>query len=146
MSQFSPETDVVLRSAGWLPDRRIDLAGWKALLAGFMWHDAAERFLQEFGGIRVVVRGPGVTCSREPFEFDPELAVGEEGRFAELSGMFGRKFFPLGEFAQGEFFLAIDEENIIYLLGSWALRYGEVDQALEKLVSGVAPEKLDLPA
>ncbi|MEV5594683.1 SUKH-3 domain-containing protein [Streptomyces sp. NPDC052496] len=145
MPRFSQEVEGVLRRSGWLPDRRVDLARWKVLAAEFTWHAAAEKFLQEFGGLRVDIGGPGITCAREPFEFDPELAVGEGERFAELSGLFGLRFFPLGEVGQGEFFLAIDEEGAVYLLGAGASRYGVGDLALERLVTGVAPERLSPP-
>ncbi|MFI5981097.1 SUKH-3 domain-containing protein [Streptomyces sp. NPDC051555] len=146
MPRFSREVEGVLRAAGWLPDRRVGLTQWKASVSEFSWHAAAESFLQEFGGLRVDISGPGITCVREPFEFDPELAIGEGGRFVELSELFGRRFFPLGEFGQGEFFLAIDEQGVIYLLGAWALRYGAGDLALEHLVMGVAPKRLVRPA
>uniref|UniRef100_A0AAU2A5X7 SUKH-3 domain-containing protein n=1 Tax=Streptomyces sp. NBC_00093 TaxID=2975649 RepID=A0AAU2A5X7_9ACTN len=143
MPRFTPQVDSVLRRAGWLPDRQVDLAPWKTSMSDFRWHAAAEEFLQEFGGIRVDISGSGITCTRESFEFDPELAVGEEDRFAELSELFGRRFFPLGETGQGEFFLAIDEEGVVYLLASRVLRVGAGDSALENLVTGVAPEVLD---
>ncbi|MES9508503.1 SUKH-3 domain-containing protein [Streptomyces sp. NPDC000609] len=141
MPRFSREVEDALRCADWVPNRRVCLDRWKASLSEFTWHAAAEEFLREFGGIRVDISGPGITCAREPFEFDPELAIGEGERFAELSELFGRKFFPLGEVGQGEFFLAIDEEGAIYLLGAWALRHGAGDLALKHLVTGVAPER-----
>lgn len=115
-------------------------------MSGFAWHSAAEEFLREFGAIRVEVSGSGISCAREPFEFDPELAAGEEGRFTELSETFDRKFFPVGEIGQGEFFLAIDEESVIYLLAGWVLRQGAKDLALKHLVTGVRPERLYPPA
>ncbi|MEU3428497.1 SUKH-3 domain-containing protein [Streptomyces gardneri] len=145
MSRFSQEVEGVLRRAGWLPDRRVELTHWKVSAGEFTWHTAAEKFLQEFGGLRFDVSGPGITCAREPFEIDPELALGEGDRFAELSEAFGRTFFPLGEVGQGEFFLAIDEEGVIYLLGACALRQGAGDIALEHLIKGVAPERLAPP-
>ncbi|MFD9601967.1 SUKH-3 domain-containing protein (plasmid) [Streptomyces sp. NBC_01224] len=145
MPRFSLAVESILLRSGWFPHRRFDLAQWRAALPDFTWHAAAEEFLQEFGGIRVDIAGPGVTCAREPFQFDPELALGEEGRFAEMSEMFDRKFFPLGEVGQGEFFLAIDEEGIIYLLGAWVFRLGVGDLALEHLVTGVAAERLSPP-
>ncbi|MFI6050717.1 SUKH-3 domain-containing protein [Streptomyces violascens] len=145
MSRFSAEVELTLRNAGWSSDRKVDIKQWKELLSGFTWHAIAERFLQEFGGIRVDVSGPGVNCAREPFEIDPELAVGEEDRFAQLSNLFKRKFFPIGEVGRGEFFLAIDEEGFIYLLSAWALRIGPSDVALDHLIRGVAAERLDPP-
>jgi len=112
-------------------------------MSEFAWHAAAETFLHEFARIRVDISGPGVTCAREPFEFEPELAMGEEGRFAELSELFHRNFFPVGETGQGEFFLGIDEKGILYLLAARAFSLGPVDVAIEHLVRGIAPERIE---
>ncbi|WP_329377152.1 SUKH-3 domain-containing protein [Streptomyces sp. NBC_01716] len=83
------EVESDLRRAGWVPDRRVNLVRWKAAMQNFAWNAAAGEFFAEFGGIRVENDGPGITCARESFEFDPELAIGEEGRFSELSEFFG---------------------------------------------------------
>ncbi|WP_184938245.1 SUKH-3 domain-containing protein [Kitasatospora kifunensis] len=145
MSRFSAGVEQTLRSAGWFPGRSVEVGSWRDSMHGFPFHAAAGEFLQEFGGLRVTVAGPGISCAREPFEIDPDLAVGEEGRFAEMSNIFGRRFFPLGETARGEFFLAIDEEGVIYLLQGWVLSLGPSDTALERLVTGVAAERLRIP-
>ncbi|MFF4985455.1 SUKH-3 domain-containing protein [Streptomyces sp. NPDC001046] len=146
MPRFSQEAEDVLRRAGWFPDRRVGLSQWRASAAEFTWHAAAEKFLQEFGGLRVDISGPGITCARESFEFDPDLAIGEGEKFAEFSEFFDRRFFPLGELGRGEFFLAIDEEEVIYLVGAWVLKHGAKDLALEHLITGIAPERLSPPA
>ncbi len=106
-------------------------------------HDAAEAFLREFGGLTVDVSGPGITCARTPFELDPERARGEEDRFLEWGVSIGRRLFPLGELDQGRFFLAIDEVDEIYLVETWIARFGPVPQALENLVLGVAPRRIE---
>ncbi|MGW3360279.1 SUKH-3 domain-containing protein [Streptomyces bungoensis] len=142
MSRFSTETEEVLRSAGWLPGRRTNIESWKEQLTQFSWHAAAEGFLAEFGGLTVSIDGPGVTCAREPFRIDPVLAVGEEERFEELSDLFSRRFFPVGEFGVGDFFLGIDEEGVLYLLAAWAFRLGKSDEGLESLIKGVKGVKL----
>jgi hypothetical protein len=142
MSRFSAETESVLLASGWFPGRQTDIRAWRDRLANFTWHAAAERFLTEFGGISVDVSGPGVTCAREPFVIDPALAVGEEDRFEELSKRFGRRFFPIGEFGVGDFFLGIDEYGVLYLLAAWALRVGALDEALENLIKGVKGVRL----
>ncbi|MGW2044480.1 SUKH-3 domain-containing protein [Streptomyces sp. NPDC001858] len=144
MPRFSSEAEDVLRRSGWFPGRRADIQSWKELLPGLSWHAAAEGFLAEFGGLSVDVSGPGVSCAREPFEIDPELAVGEEDRFEDLSERFGRRFLPLGEVGT-EFFLGIDEDGVLYLLAAWAFRLGPSDEALENLIRGVKSEKMQLP-
>ncbi|WP_420719026.1 SUKH-3 domain-containing protein [Streptomyces sp. NRRL S-646] len=49
----------------------------KRLSVGIVMHDAAEAFLQEFGGLTVSIGGPGINRAREPFELNPELAWGD---------------------------------------------------------------------
>ncbi|GHF76946.1 hypothetical protein GCM10018790_63740 [Kitasatospora xanthocidica] len=95
MGIFASDVEAVLRLSGWFPGRSVGISGYKETLSGFAWHEASERFLEEFGGISVDVRGPGVSVAREPFEIDPELAAGEEFAFADLSRKFNRKFFLL---------------------------------------------------
>ncbi|MEV4806628.1 SUKH-3 domain-containing protein [Nonomuraea sp. NPDC049421] len=144
MRRFSSEVERMLRRAGWFPGRQVDIEAWKASLALFDWHDEVERFLREFGDISVDVRGPGITTAREPFEFDPELAVGEEDRFAELSRDFRRRFFPVGAVGTGgEFFLAIDEQGYLYLVISWVFYLGDVTSGIERLVTGVKAERVE---
>lgn len=48
-------------------------------------HDAAGAFLAEFGGLDVQISGPGITCAKTPFNFDPDNLIGEEDRFAGWS-------------------------------------------------------------
>ncbi|MGA5114916.1 SUKH-3 domain-containing protein [Streptomyces pseudogriseolus] len=83
MSSWSPEVDEVLEASGWTPGRKVDTARWRSMFeaVGLAMHDAAEAFLQEFGGLTVSVSGPGISCARTPFKLDPELAWGEEDRF-----------------------------------------------------------------
>ncbi|MEV4808201.1 SUKH-3 domain-containing protein [Nonomuraea sp. NPDC049421] len=147
MLRFSSKVERILRSSGWFPGRQVDIEPWKASLVSFEWHDEAESFLREFGGIKVEVSGPGISTAREPFEIDPELAMGEEGRFAELSDKFRRRFFPIGDVGTGgEYFLALDEEGRLYILiGSWAYLLGGVSSGLEHLVTGVKAEEVPLP-
>ncbi|MFB6633093.1 SUKH-3 domain-containing protein [Streptomyces sp. NPDC056362] len=132
-----------LRSSGWIPGRHVDIQAWREQLSEFPWHPAAERFLAEFGGLAVDVSGPGVSVAREPFVINPELAVGEEERFEELSTMFGRRFFPVGELEDCAFFLGIDEEGVLYSLAAWAFNLGPSDEALGNLIKGVKAVRLN---
>lgn len=59
--RWPAETDRVLRAAGWSPGRAVPTDTWESLLletGGFELHDAARRFLAEFGALRVPHREP----------------------------------------------------------------------------------------
>ncbi|WP_425579163.1 SUKH-3 domain-containing protein [Streptomyces lannensis] len=113
MSSWSPEVDEVLEASGWTPGRRVETACWRSMFeaVGCM-HDAADAFLQEFGGLTVNVSGPGISCARTPFALDPELTWGEGDRFVEWGEAIGRHLYPLGELDHGRFFLGIDEAGV----------------------------------
>ncbi|MFD5625883.1 SUKH-3 domain-containing protein [Streptomyces sp. NPDC127072] len=143
--RFPPGVEAVLRGAGWYPGRRTDIGPWQRSLRGFRLHGAAEEFLREFGGLKVRIGGPGITCARQPFDTDPDLLSDEEELFTYLSDRYRRAFCPAGEYANGEMYLAIDSEGVMYLVMTWVLRLGPVDTALEHLVTGVAGYELDPP-
>lgn len=51
---WSQETERVLRRAGWQPCRSVRTDTWEHILrerGGFVAHEAARRFLAEFGGL-----------------------------------------------------------------------------------------------
>ncbi|MCX4546401.1 SUKH-3 domain-containing protein [Streptomyces sp. NBC_01565] len=94
MSRWSPEVDEVLEASGWTPGRKVATARWRSMFetVDLAMYDAAEAFLQEFGGLTVNVSGPGISCARTPFELDPELAWGEDDRFTEWAKRSGAIF------------------------------------------------------
>ncbi|WP_063760012.1 SUKH-3 domain-containing protein [Streptomyces sclerotialus] len=145
MSEWPPAVRKDLEASGWMAGRRVDTADWRSLFegVGIVMHDAAERFLQEFGGLTVSIGGPGINCAREPFVLDPELARGEDDRFSEWSDALGRRLFPLGELDHGRCFLGIDEGSEIYLVEAWVASFGPMPHALENLISGVMPRRID---
>ncbi len=110
---------------------------------GLAMHDAADAFLQEFGGLTVNVSGPGISCARTPFALDPELTWGEDDRFVEWGEAIGRHLYPLGELDHGRFFLGIDEAGVIYLVETWVAGFGPMPHSMEHLVLGVAPRRID---
>ncbi|MFE4581939.1 SUKH-3 domain-containing protein [Streptomyces chartreusis] len=145
MGEWSPEVLEVLEASGWTAGRRVDTAGWRSRYeaVGLVMHDAAERFLREFGGLTVSIGGPGINRAREPFQLDPELAWGEDDRSSELSDSLGRCLFPLGELDHGRFFLGVDEGSEIYLVETWVASFGPMPHALENLILGVMPRRID---
>ncbi|MEU5902426.1 SUKH-3 domain-containing protein [Streptomyces venezuelae] len=144
MSELPQETQEALRNAGWEVGRRVDTSEWRTRLAkgGFTIHETAERFLSEFGGLSVPHGGNGISRAKEAFEFDPLLALGEDDRFSEWGELIGKVIAPIGELAQGRYFLGIDEDGAIYLVADWLAQFGVGVNGVESLALGVAPEVL----
>lgn len=136
------EVENVLLAAGWWPGRKIDVTDWCVRMAdsNFHMHDAAKKFLSEFGGLSFNLAGEGISRAREPFDLDPVQAWGEDDRFAEWGSIIGRSLFPVGVLDQGRFFLGIDEYEQVYLIADWLGSYGAARNAIENLILGVAAE------
>jgi len=120
----------------------VDVSDWRQQLEGsgeVRMHQAAADFLAEFGGLNVVIGGPGISVARTPFELDPELCVGEEDHFAAWGADLGCSLFPIGELDRGRFLLGVSEVGEIFLVEAWAASFGIGDAALEKLILGVKP-------
>ncbi|MCU1648286.1 MAG: hypothetical protein JWN03_8561 [Nocardia sp.] len=141
MTQFTDETERVLRASGWLPGRQVDTGAWRERLelSGFRWNAAADRFLEEFGGLAVDISGPGITSAREPFELDPTLVEGEDDRFAEWAEVVGESIAPVGELDSGRYFLGMSESGDLYLVADWLASFGQIPEALESLILGRSP-------
>ncbi|GLY03498.1 MULTISPECIES: SUKH-3 domain-containing protein [Actinoplanes] len=135
--RFPAEVLEILSAAGWKPGRHVDVEPWRSGLADdFSMHDAAARFLAEFGGLFVNIDGPGVQKAREAFELDPMRGVGDD-RLGEWSAELGRSLFPVGEFSYGyPFLLAVDETGELYHVLDSLATYGPLPRALEKLILG----------
>ncbi|WP_460060680.1 SUKH-3 domain-containing protein [Streptomyces sp. YKOK-I1] len=129
MSEWSPDVLEVLEASGWTAGRQVDTAGWRSIseAVGIVMHDAAERFLQEFGGLAVSIGGPATNraSAREPFELDPGPARGEDDQFSEWSDSLGRRLFPLSELNHGRFFPGIDEGSEICPAETWVAVPGQ---------------------
>lgn len=145
MDEKEIEIDRVLRNAGWRPGRKINTSVWRDRLemSGFVWTEAAEHFLSEFGGLVINQSGPGISCARGSFEFDPLLAEGEDDRFAEWALVLGEPLSPIGELDHGRLFLGISGSGDIYLVETWPASFGSGQEALEALVLGISPREID---
>ncbi|MGK4582246.1 SUKH-3 domain-containing protein [Kitasatospora sp. HPMI-4] len=139
-TRFSDEVERVLRAAGWEPGRNVSIEPWRRMFEGsnLHMHEAAEHFLSEFGGLTVNPDGPGISRAPTQFELDPGLADGEEERFSEWSEEIGETIVPIGELDRGRYFLGIDTSARIYIVTDWVSSFGEMPEAFEKLIIGIA--------
>jgi len=157
--RFSPQVEAVLRQAGWYPSRVVpdsQLEQWMVLewdtLPGFHFQtrmfSAAYHILREFGGLVIEQNGPGVTCCRERFKFDPlesiKLTEAYNWPFSEWAA--DGSLYPFGCFASGKTTdgaIAVDgrgrivDQDYVILIGA------NIDEALENLIIGLMPKPLD---
>ncbi|MFJ6984230.1 MULTISPECIES: SUKH-3 domain-containing protein [unclassified Streptomyces] len=146
MENLTEEIERSLSAAGWRPGRDVDTGEWRRRLEAsgdVTMHDAARRFLAEFGGLSFPHAGTGVSMARQPFVLDPLLCLGEEDRFAEWGEEAEASIFPVGEFDEGRGgFLGIDEQGVLYQVVDSLSRFAEGRAGLECLILGIAPEPL----
>ena len=144
--RFSPGVALALRDAGWRPGRRAYVESWIEQFEqrGCPATDAAVGFLVEFGGLDVLISGKGINRAREPFDLDPVLCAGEEDRFIEWGQAIGRSLFPIGVLGSYRKCLGIDEFSEIYLIEMQVASFGRMPDAMEALVLGRMPLRLDV--
>ena len=147
MPEFSAETVAALTDAGWRPRRSVDVDAWRTHFeaAGCVMSPAAEEFLSRFGGLDVRISGPGRERAREPFDLEPMLCDGEEDRFVELSRSMERDLFPIGVFGGLRYFLGIDEHAEIYLIETEVRSFGRMPEAMDAIVQGRMPVRVEVP-
>jgi hypothetical protein len=142
-TRWSAETDWALRRAGWHAGRAVDTDGWERRMRedheGFVLHDAARRFLAEFGGLRIDQAGPGRTAARSPFALDPEAALHDFEVFDDLGDQAGAPLYPVGAVGRGVSYLGMTAGGAVYLgMDDAGLLAESGDEALDKLVEGRA--------
>ncbi|MET9392705.1 SUKH-3 domain-containing protein [Streptomyces sp. NPDC006624] len=116
---WPPQTEAVLRRAGWHPGRSVPTVTWEAVLnerGDFVAHDAARRFLSAFGGL-VTYGWPADSISTSSaVRFDPLRAQWQDERFVRASGEAGALLYPVGTADEGASFLGIAEDGALHLV------------------------------
>ncbi len=140
-TRWSAETDQTLRDAGWHPGRAVSTQEWESTLhehGGFEIHEAARRFLTEFGGLAVPSRGPGKTMAKVEFRLDPLTAEWDDEIYDALSEEAGAYLYPIGAADRGNSYLGIAPNGAVYTGMDSVYPLAETgDEALEKLVEGI---------
>ncbi|MER6629712.1 SUKH-3 domain-containing protein [Streptomyces sp. NPDC000987] len=105
---WSPRTEGVLRRVGWRPGRSVPTSTWEAVLSergSFAAHEAARRFLSEFGGLVTYGWPADTTVTSSAIRFDPLAAAWQDERFAWASREVGASVHPVGTADEGASFL-----------------------------------------
>ncbi|MEU5098051.1 SUKH-3 domain-containing protein [Streptomyces sp. NPDC020996] len=136
---WSPRTEGLLRRVGWCPGRSVPTATWEAVLSergSFVAHDAARRFLSEYGGLVTYGWPADTTVTSSAVRFDPLAAAWQDERFVWASREAGASLYPVGTADEGASFLGITEDESLCLVRDRVEPVGSgFDQALDRLVA-----------
>lgn len=139
--RWPEETDRVLRAAGWCPGRSVPTATWESVLhlhGEFEMHEAARRFLAEFGGVGIPFREPWDSMPWGEFRLDPLLALWDDEIFDDLSEQAGTYLYPIGMVDRRNQYLGIAEDGAVYVgMDSVALLAPTPDEAVQRLTRRV---------
>ncbi|EFL34246.1 conserved hypothetical protein [Streptomyces viridochromogenes DSM 40736] len=141
--RWSEETDRVLRAGGWFPGRSVPTETWETILlqtGGFEIHDAARRFLAEFGAVGVPYREPWDSMPWMEFSLDPLLALWDAEIIDDLAEQAGVDLYPIGMRDRGNQHLALAEDGSVYAgMDSVWLLAPTPDEALRRLTGRMQP-------
>ncbi|MGY0069160.1 SUKH-3 domain-containing protein [Streptomyces sp. QTS137] len=141
--RWSAETDQVLRAGGWYPGRSVPTETWESILlqtGEFEIHDAARRFLTEFGAVGVPYRGPWDSMPWMEFSLDPLLAFWDAEIIDDLAEQAGVDLYPIGMRDRGNQHLAMAEDGAVYAgMDSVWLLAPTPDEAMQRLTRRIQP-------
>ncbi|THC56860.1 SUKH-3 domain-containing protein [Streptomyces cellulosae] len=143
-SRRPEETGRVLRAAGWSPGRKVATDTWESILLHtdeFELHDAARRFLAEFGALGVPHRDPADSMPWMEFSLDPLAAMWDAEIIDDLAEQAGAELYPIGTRDRGNQYLAMAEDGAVYAgMDQVHLLAPTPDEALRRLTSRIRPE------
>ncbi len=154
MDALSKTSLDALRDAGWRSQRRIDTAHWQTHVEseGFVFHQPAREFLEQFGGLQLASRNDGT------IDFSPQTAI--ESLDAEndrpyLVKLFGHEPSPIGESTWTSIF-AMDDYRILMFnvemhryctfRNAYDFLNAEIDASFSSLLQFVDVPRGEIPA
>ncbi|MET7319988.1 SUKH-3 domain-containing protein [Streptomyces sp. NPDC005549] len=132
--EWSPGTEDVLRRAGWRPGRTVPTETWEALLrerGPYEAHDAARRFLAEFGGLTTYGWPADSVTTSSAIRFDPLRAAWQDERFARAGLQMGVSLCPVGTANEGASLLGLGEDGALYLIRDGIERLNGLDHLVQ---------------
>jgi hypothetical protein len=114
----SPEAETILRSAGWSPDRTVDIDEWVVRLRrdGNQVSPVAEAILERFGGLELRHRLDG-GASRYDLSLNPATWYGERDRVLDIEEVLKSPACPLGEFSGDAMLAVLGDGRVVSAFG-----------------------------
>ncbi|MGV9282662.1 SUKH-3 domain-containing protein [Streptomyces sp. NPDC003730] len=116
---WSRTTEDVLRRAGWRPGRAVPTQTWEVVVnerGPYEAHDAARRFLAEFGGLTTYGWPADTVTTASAVCFDPMRAAWQDERYARAAREVGRSLYPVGTADGGCGLLGLSVDGELYLI------------------------------
>jgi hypothetical protein len=138
---FTPETEKLLRRAGWYPGRQV--LDKVKLAEGFTLFPAAKSVLDEFGGLIIGERGPGRAKAKAVIEMDPSSGEHLVETYKAYEHDQGVLLYPIGSEHLEIVYLLIDAEGRCYLnvdTDIWRKVATTFERSLEILLHGLEKE------
>ena len=139
----------VLEASGWDETRSITEMNYPK---DFSFPEHVKNILISLYGLNIktkpreIVEENSISCFYGDLEFFPENAAGENenGTFGYFSKMLHKNFYPLGEITNGFFYIALDDNECLYLLGDNIIKLGDnFYQGLYMLLIGIKGKELN---
>jgi hypothetical protein len=142
---FNPEAKALLSAAGWIPGRNV--GGKLPLPTDVIYPAHIKSILNEFGGLYVTSKGPGITVGRNSIHFDPTDAQGEseeEGSLTHYSQLLGTTLYSLGYIPDESCMICIDSKEQVYLVGLYLIFKGNsFAEGISNILLGVDGKTLN---
>src|SRR3989442_2135222 len=140
----SPDAEVILRRAGWSPDRHVDISQWVERLRsdGTAVFPLAQAILSSFGGLRFRGDRPK-RPTRHDFEMDPASWLGERDRLESIEEITGKRACPLGETSGAAMLAVLEDGRVIADLDGFIVQIAKNwREALDNLILGQGEDLL----
>jgi len=133
----------ILEANGWFETRHVKVIPYPN---DFKFPENVQSILESLYGLNIETEPRESTddnvepCFYGDLEFFPQNATGENenGTFAHFSSVLRRNLYPLGEITNGFFYIAIDDDENLYLVGDNLIKIGDdLYQGLNALLTGI---------
>ncbi len=134
--RFPDKVMELLLEAGWSEGR--DVIEKVHLPPLFELFPAARSILGEFGLLKIGTSGRGVQLARSDVDMDPSGAVDRFEALSEEGEIWSMRFYPLGLFHRGNWWLVVSENGNVFLDGEEFRWFAfSFDEALVCLLLGL---------
>ena len=153
INRINKRVKKILFDNNWSADRFVEQI--KYPINEFEFPDFVKKILNNFYGMEIQTEpteiidkdGSIVTYNNGIMEFYPEFAQGENqegGVFKYYEKLLNKTFYPIGEITDGPFYVVIDDDLILYIMGDIIFKMGnDFNESFEAIITCLKGKKLN---